>query len=177
MKTVYIVGGHPSKQYMPVKDNVDYWSTGSNAWSDTVTPKIDVLFEMHKLKRIEKRIQNINDLDIPVYVQEITHKIKNETLYPIKKIVDNYGIKKVDNGIEKYKLYATNTISYMLALAIEYKYDRIELHGIKMAALSEYGIQLPSCEYMIGLARGKGVDVVIHNSNLCNTMYLYGYDS
>jgi hypothetical protein len=64
----------------------------------------------------------------------------------------------------------------MIALAIYLKFDDIGIYGVDMAADSEYGTQRPSCEYFIGLARGRGINVYLPpETDLCKTFYLYGY--
>lgn len=55
--------------------------------------------------------------------------------------------------------YLTSSISYMLALAIAERFEEIAVVGVDMAADSEYEIQRPGCEYLIGLALGRGIAV------------------
>jgi hypothetical protein len=46
-----------------------------------------------------------------------------------------------------------------------------------MANDIEYQSQRPSCEYFIGLARGKGIEVYVPpESDLLKCMYLYGFE-
>ena len=78
----------------------------------------------------------------------------------------------------------------MIALAI-YEIDKgdvppsechIGLWGVNMAqhgigGKSEYAAQRPSCEFWIGMARGRGIQVVIpRQSDLLHTSCLYGFD-
>jgi hypothetical protein len=85
--------------------------------------------------------------------------------------------------------YFTNTISYMLALAIyevihsQDKDAHIGLWGVDMAqsgvgGKSEYAAQRPSCEYFIGFGRGLGIPIHIPGScDLLKTKSMYGMDS
>lgn len=79
--------------------------------------------------------------------------------------------------------YFNNSISWMLALAILEGYKEIAVFGVDMAlegvhGQSEYGHQRPSVEYFVGLARGLGIDVVLHEeSEICKCAFLYGYDN
>ena len=55
-----------------------------------------------------------------------------------------------------------SSVSYMLALAISRKPEAIGLFGVDMVNGEEYGYQRPNAAYLIGLARGKGIEVVLH---------------
>lgn len=79
--------------------------------------------------------------------------------------------------------YYNNSISWMLALAILEGFKEIAVFGVDMAidgvhGQSEYGHQRPSVEYFIGVARGLGIKVVLHEeSEICKCAFLYGYDN
>lgn len=79
--------------------------------------------------------------------------------------------------------YFNNSISWMLAKAILDGYKEIAVFGVDMAiegvhGQSEYGSQRPSVEYFVGIARGLGIDVRLHEeSEICKCAYLYGYDN
>lgn len=79
--------------------------------------------------------------------------------------------------------YYNNSISYMIALAILEGFKEIAVFGVDMAiegvhGQSEYGHQRPSVEYFIGVARGLGINVVLHEeSEICKCAFLYGYDN
>lgn len=51
----------------------------------------------------------------------------------------------------------TSSIAYMQALAIAEGFEEIAIVGVDMAADSEYAAQKPCCEYLIGLAKGRGI--------------------
>ena len=75
--------------------------------------------------------------------------------------------------------YFCSSIAYMLALAIHEKAEEILLCGVDMRADEEYGHQRPNCEYLIGLARGRGIKVTIpEQSPLCkySNPALYEHD-
>ena len=86
--------------------------------------------------------------------------------------------------------YFTNSISYMLAIAImelapaSNNYQalpgaEIGVFGVDMMMAggpgSEYGYQRPSCEYFIGIALGRGIKIHIpERSDLLKTAWPYG---
>lgn len=104
------------------------------------------------------------DIGVPVYHLRRTEEIAGSVAYPIKKITARFGT------------YLTNSISYMLALAIYERVDEIHLYGIDMAREHEHAWERPSIEYFLGWARGAGITVVIpDSSDLLKCIGLYGY--
>lgn len=69
--------------------------------------------------------------------------------YPYDEIVSRFGID-----------YFSNTIAYMIALAVYEGYERIRLYGVDMA-LEEYKREMPSVEFWLGVAVGQGIKVEI----------------
>lgn len=57
--------------------------------------------------------------------------------------------------------YLDCTISYMIAYAMLQKLDRIGFWGCHFRGSLREAIQLPSVTYLIGLAEGRGMEVVI----------------
>jgi hypothetical protein len=97
-------------------------------------------------------------------MQHACSAVPNAVLYPIDEIIKTFGN------------YFTNTISYMIALALISDFDEIHILGVDMAVDSEYAWQRPSCEYFIGLARGMGKKVYIPETcDLLKTRYLYAF--
>lgn len=77
--------------------------------------------------------------------------------------------------------YFTNSISWMIALAIAEDFKEIHIFGVDMAQDdeidSEYAEQRPSCEYFVGYAEGRGIKVVIPDkSDLLKCLWLYPYE-
>lgn len=113
---------------------------------------------------IDKYLQSLQSLNIPVYMQAANPLVTNAVLYPINEILAKYGN------------YFTNTISYMIVMAMEEGFKEIQILGVDMAVDSEYKWQRPSCEYFIGLARGLGINVYLPEScDLLKTRYLYAF--
>lgn len=99
-----------------------------------------------------------------------------------------------DDGAGHPLRYFTNSISWMLAIAImelapETNGKRavspeatIGVFGVDMMVAggqgSEYGWQRPSCEWLLGWARGAGIRVVLPaESDLLKTAFQYGDDT
>jgi len=79
--------------------------------------------------------------------------------------------------IKKFGKYFTNSISWMIALAILEGFKTIYIYGVDMAQDDEFAFQRPSCEYFIGWAKGAGINVVIPaKSDLLKAAWLYPYE-
>lgn len=110
-------------------------------------------------------MESMAQLDIPVYMQQHWDIIPKSIPYPIKDIVARYGN------------YFTNTVSYMIALAIDMGPEEIGCYGVDMATASEYGPQRPSCEFFLGIAAGRGIKLTIpQKADLLKTRFLYGFE-
>jgi len=79
---------------------------------------------------------------------------------------------------EKYGRYFNNTVSWMIAFAIEQAPEEIGVWGVDMAQDSEYSHQRPSCEHFIGWARGAGIKVTVPaECDLMKCSRLYGLET
>lgn len=79
--------------------------------------------------------------------------------------------------------YFTNSVSWMIALAIAAGAATIGVWGVDMALMggqldgnAEYRSQRPSCEWLLGYAMGAGIEVVVPDeSDLLKSPALYGF--
>ena len=72
--------------------------------------------------------------------------IPNATAYPMEDVSAVVGD------------YFNSSIAYMLGLAIVEKVDRIGIWGVDLNCDDEFAYQRPNAEYLIGFARGRGID-------------------
>lgn len=92
----------------------------------------------------------------------------------------------VDAVLRRFSPYAggryfTNSISWLIGLAICMEFKHIAVYGVDMAAdtvlNAEYSMQRPSCEYFLGVAEGLGIEVEIPaGSDLLKATHLYGVE-
>ncbi len=180
MKKVAIVGFGGSKNQLQYRDDTEIWGMNDlyshlEKWSrwfdihdfDSADPNS---IKNHKTNRAKlQKLEAYKKMECPIYCQEAWEEIPTAIKYPLQEIQ-----KELCNG---EKGYFTNQVSYMIALAIYEKFDKISLYGIDMAVDDEYEHQRPSVEYWIGYARGKGIEVYVPNdSSLLKTNYIYGYE-
>jgi hypothetical protein len=121
---------------------------------------------MKRSVRHDEHVKWLQEATIPIYMHKHYDDIPNSIEYPLEEITEKFGT------------YFTNTISFMIALALLQGYKVIHVYGVNMAVDSEYAYERPSCEYFVGLARGMGAEVFLHpDSDLCKTTFLYGYEN
>jgi hypothetical protein len=94
-------------------------------------------------------------------------------------MVKEFGIQRTGMVSPEWRDgYFTNTISYMIALAIYEEFEVIEIYGVDMAVGTEYNEQRPSCEYYIGIAKGRGIDIKLPAAcDLMKARHIYGFEN
>ena len=186
-KKVAIVGCADSKNEAPFADDeFEIW--GVNNLYPLIEAHKDRYrwFEIHEITKEDNilmrrhdpifRGQNVgeyvaqlgqwaNEINCPVYMQKVWPEVPTSMVYPLKAMIEKYGN------------YFTNSISYMLALAIHEGFEEIHVYGVDMAVDTEYHHQRPSCEYFLGLAQGMGIKTYIPDTaDLLKVRFLYGFD-
>jgi len=129
----------------------------------------DLYFEMHGKEdpRIDDAYRrNLKDLEVPILAREKFDDVPNLKEYP-QGAVDGVG------G------YIESSIGYILAYAIHEGVDEIFICGVGAPFDHHYHYQRGNIEYLIGLARGKGITVNVHeDSELLSSCWpsgIYGF--
>lgn len=143
------------------------WERWGLTW-DPFVWQMDRAFEMHDICEWRKyaprdyteRLQLMPRL----YLSEAHKDVPNGTVYPFDDVAKTTGA------------YWASSVGYMLALAIHEGAEEIGIYGVSMESSEEYGYQRPNTEYLIGLARGRGITVRIpEQSSLCKYRGELGY--
>lgn len=163
---ICLIGKAPGKEDVP-KDAEHKW--GLNDLIHYI-PDLTTSFEMHDVERdasvapwMKGEIEALNKAGIPVVTYKKWKELKNCVVFPMD---------------EMHRKYFTNTIAYMIAYAIYKKATKIELYGIQMATPVEFRRQRACCEYWLGYAAGKGIEVYVHRPSqlLYHKEGLYGIE-
>lgn len=124
-------------------------------WDEGYWVRFTRLFELHNLNLIrtipcrpEGYEQRLKEVDVPLYMQEDYEDFPC-TRYPFEKVASVTGD------------YFNSSIAYMVALAIYENVNSISLFGVDMKAEEEFFYQRPNLEYLLGLAKGRGIDINI----------------
>ncbi len=131
------------------------WERWGLAW-DGEWPKLDRTFEMHELAELKQKSK-------PGYIDALQHRtrlympeqyaeVPGCIAYPFEEVAQTCGP------------HWHSSIAYAFALAIHEGAEEIGLWGVQMKAGDEYGYQRPNMTYLIGLARGRGIKVHLHET-------------
>lgn len=172
------------------QENTDFWCWNEIGSLKDDRPgywaqKVDLLLQMH-VPAIWRNENNVNheghyawlqrQHDIPVYMQDHYDDVPSSVKYPKEEIIEallpNIW-RDVAGEVARVSNFTSST-AYGIALAIYMGYQRIELAGIEMTSDTEYVRQRPGVLFWIGIAVGKGIDVVLHSPLLMNDKD-YGY--
>lgn len=176
--TLAIVGFAPSTRDRAPWDRQDITIAGLNEeyafdWFKRKEGNL-IWFQLHKRESFA-RPENHNDPNhlawlkqkhpFPIFMQEKHKDIPSSIRFPIEKICKEFGN------------YFSSTLAYLVAWAYIEGYKRVELYGFEMGSDSEYWGQRANAVYIIGKARGKGMDVYVPALSKLLTGVRYAYDN
>jgi hypothetical protein len=159
---VAIIGLSPASHDMAPWADPE-WEKWGMPWDEGYWLQCTRLFEMHDMRLLRSNhsrrkagyMRRLQDMDCPLYMQEAYYA--SATRYPFEEVAKSIG-----------GAYWNSSPAYMLALAIHEGAEEIGIYGVDLVDVDEYGYQKPNMEYLIGLARGKGIKVTIPDeSALC----------
>ena len=137
---VAIVGFTGTREQAPYNDpEFEIW-TVNNLYR--FVPRQDRIFELHTREQIaadlthgvdgKTYVEEMAAMKIPVYMQERYPDIPSSVKYPLDKMIEEFGIER-SNINHKPDAYFTNSISFMIALAIYEGFKEIHVYGVDMA--------------------------------------------
>ncbi len=149
------------------------WALNTMGQHAPYTPHIARIFQLHTETVV--RADQAEDpaywkwlcgnKSIPVYMHHPQPEFPMAVQYPTDEIQ------------KSFRSYFTNSVSWMIALAIHEGADVIGVWGVDMAHATEYAGQRPSCEYFLGLAEGRGIELIMPpQSDLLRSSGQYGLD-
>jgi hypothetical protein len=119
---------------------------------------------------------------IPVYLAEARPDFPTSKAFPTQAVLDYFAPYwpmrlQRDGSITAGKDYEVSTPSWMLMQAIMEGYQEIHIYGIHLATQWEYLQQRPNFEFLLGIAAGKGIKIVLPQSTpICRGAYRYAFD-
>ncbi len=155
-------------------------------------PRIDRVFEQHPLNKLHYRAKHdrvVYAEDVPhgYYVRPeghlewLQHAAKSIPVYlqqqPPTDWPPNAQRFPIEQAEAEFGPYWASGPSYMVALAIMEGYSEIQVYGIHLATEQEYRDQRSNFEHMLGIARGRGIKVVMAESSpVLKHGWRYGYE-
>lgn len=165
VKKIAIIGFTNSKDDAPWGDpEWEIWIC--NDLHKIVSDKWHRLYDLHSLKEIRSNKEHdafMRTTDKQVFVFDPQPEWPTATAFPKADI----------NGL--FGKYFTNSISWMIAHAMLEGATDIGVWGVDLATGTEYAAQRPSCEYFLGFAAGRGINIYVPPaSDLLKIAYQYG---
>jgi hypothetical protein len=160
------------------RDWVPYEDKGMQIWGLNrgyiFQLRADRWFDMHgeaitsnQNRRPGKHLDWLKQFRGPVYQHKPLPELPNAVAYPLAEVAQTVysNIYRTD---DKHVItsdvdapYLTSSIAQEIALAIHEGAEEIHLYGIDLNTESEYAWQKPGVEFMLGVAAGKGIRVVL----------------
>ena len=162
---VSIVGLSPSTRHLVPVDSEIY----ALPWDFEYACRASKLFEMHDRGLLElpeslrsaDYFERLKEFTQPIYMQEQYPDIPMSTPYPLDEVKESV-FKGFPRGAWSTQTdWYNSSPAYMIALAIHEGATSIGLYGIDVRDDSEFAYESPCLEYLIGLAVGRGIEVVI----------------
>jgi len=117
--------------------------------------RFERIYQLHRLSDVYKNHpsfkDDVNKLDIPVYLQNVVEDIPKSRQYPLDLILKEFKT-----------LYFTNSIAYIIAhIIMENKFKRIALFGVDCVKFHEWEFERPCIEFWLGVAIGRGFRIYV----------------
>ena len=158
---VAILGLSPTTHMLGMV-RLEGWEMWGLPWDEEAWPYLTRAFEMHDMRLLE----SAHCRRRPGYfdrLQEMPCLYMQESYWPT---VERYPFEAVAESVGQ--AYWNSSIAYAMALAIHEGASEIGVYGVDMKGDDEFGYQKPNMEYLVGVARGKGIKVSIPDASpLC----------
>ncbi len=78
-------------------------------------------------------------------------------------------------GVKEFGIFFGSTISWMMGMAMMEGAEEMAIYGVHLSLKKEYGLQRDSFFYLYGIAKQRGIKVIIpEDSGLLANQKLYG---
>lgn len=137
-------------------------------------PRADVWFDMHSPeirawahRRPGKHSDFLRAFPGPIYLHEADPELPHSVTYPLQAVAEDLGehvFRLFEDATVKDtrdEPYLDSSIAYELALAIHEGVKEIWLLGVDLNTQGEYVWQRSGVHYLLGVAAGRGIKVVI----------------
>ena len=144
MRKICIVGWSSTMREAPYNDKTwEIWILNHRV---DLYPCHDLHFELHNTTNYwGDYLEFLKNNGCKTVVTGIDSRFTEAIVYPKEEIIEKYGD------------FFTNSMSWMIAYAIEIGATDIGLWGIDCLDRDEYVQQRPSIMFMLGIAKGKGI--------------------
>jgi hypothetical protein len=172
LRKIALIGTAGTMSLAPFHDpSWEIWAHNSAA---PVCPRVDRVFDLHPKNFWSKPkswhrdyVTWLSRLPVPVYMHKHYPEIPQSIAYPKERV------------LAEFRRYFSSQAAWMIALALTEGVTHLGFFGIHYAASDERDWQRAGCEYWMGMAEGRGVQLVIPAG--CPLLHepklLYGYEN
>lgn len=170
LRKIALIGSADTIQFAPWYDTS--WEIWAHATTNAFCKRVDRYFDLHPwdwitTKPIPGYVDWLKGLRTPIYMQRVLKDVSASLRYPRERV------------LAEYPRYFTSHVAWMIALALSEGVTHLGFYGIHYALDEEHKKQRAGCEFWMGIAVGKGVQIVNPPGSplLREPGWLYGYES
>lgn len=172
-RKIAMIGTAPTVRFAPWTDTS--WEIWAHASAGRMCKRVDRYFDIHPPHVYAETRKNgqadyhawLKALRVPVYMQDKDAAIPSSVRYPKERM------------LAEFPRYFTSTFAWMVALALTEGVTHLGVFGIHFQFGGEYAEQRPGAEFWLGVAQGRGVQIVNPEGSplLREPALLYGYET
>lgn len=175
MKVLVVGSGRGCFEYRNLMKDREVWACFS---AIGFMKRIDLAFCLDPLEGFEGKVRKslrdnnvkvVNELKVPILMSKEYKYVPTGSLYPLKEIVDKYGV-----------IYFSCSLAYIIAYALHKGVKDLLFVGANMNYGTRWEAQKGGVEFWLGFAKARGLKVSFHGkySELLKTKSgkLYGYN-
>jgi hypothetical protein len=170
LRKIAIIGSAQTVQLAPWYDAS--WEIWAHATVYPYCKRVDRYFDLHPWKWISEKpvpgyLAWLKTLRTPIYMQRAMADVPASIAYPRERVM------------AEHPRYFTSHAAWMIALALAEGVTHLGFFGIHYALDEEHKKQRAGCEFWMGVAHGRGVQLVVPEGAplLREPAWLYGYES
>jgi hypothetical protein len=172
LRKIALIGTAGTIAFAPFHD--PSWEIWAHNSAIPWCPRVDRIFDLHvksvwtAKKHWHRDYQKLlRELPVPIYMQAHYKDVPQSIRYPKERV------------LSEFRRYFTSQAAWMIALALTEGVTHLGFFGIHYASADERDWQRAGCEYWMGVAEGRGVQIVLPPGCplLAEPGKLYGYES
>ena len=170
LRKIALIGSAATVNLAPWYD--PSWEIWAHATTHHYCKRVDRYFDLHPWKWISEKpvpgyLEWLKQLRTPIFMQRKFRDVPASVRYPQERM------------LAEYPRYFTSHAAWMIALALSEGVTHLGFYGIHYALDEEHKKQRTGCEYWMGVAVGRGVQIVNPPGSplLREPGWLYGYES
>lgn len=170
LRKVALIGAAHTVDYAPWYDHT--WEIWAHSTCYSLCKRVDRYFDLHPWKWITEKpvpgyLRWLKTVTVPVYMQRKFRDVPSSVRYPRERV------------LAEFPRYFTSQAAWMMALALTEGVTHLGFFGIHYSLDEEHRKQRAGCEFWMGVATGRGVQIVNPPGSplLREPAWLYGYES